>query len=124
MKFAVFTCFLALIFTGCYYDSEEFIFPDNGSGSCDTTNITFSGSIKPILESVCYRCHSNSNSSLGGSIKLENYADVKLRADDGSLLGSITHATGFSPMPKGGGKLDDCSLTWFTLWIAAGSPDN
>ncbi len=124
MKSATLIGLLAFLFSSCYYDSEEFLFPDINPETCDTTNVTFSGTIQPVLQSVCYRCHSSSNSSQGGSIKLEDYADVKLRADDGSLFGSISHASGYSPMPKGGGKLDDCTLAWFYIWIDSGSPDN
>lgn len=110
--------------TGCYYDSKEYLFPQNSNG-CDTTNITYNLSVKPILNNYCLSCHSNSTAaSLGGNIKLENYVDVKLRADNGSLLGSVKQAGGFSPMPKGSSKLDDCKLTIIQKWIDDGAPNN
>ena len=107
----------------CYYDSEEYLYPKLNT-SCDTTNVTFSGTVKPILQQFCYTCHSNRNFALGGSIKLEDYSDVKIKADDGHLYGSIAHLSGFSPMPLGGTKLDDCNLLQIKVWIDSGSPNN
>jgi len=114
-------CFFA---TGCYYDSEEYLFP-NINITCDTTAVTYSGSVQPVLDQYCYRCHSNANAPVSGNnIALEDYGDVVTCAEDGSLFGSISHESGFSPMPKGGGKLDDCTITIIGTWINAGSPDN
>lgn len=110
--------------SGCYYDSKEYLFPQN-SNNCDTTNVTFSLSVSPLLSNHCLSCHGNSTAaSLGGNIKLENYADVKLRADNGSLFGSVNYTSGFSQMPKGSSKLDDCKLTIIKKWIDNGATNN
>jgi hypothetical protein len=126
MKHA-FTIFIVLagivLLQKCYYDSEEYLYPRTDS-ECDTANITYSGSVKPILQNNCYGCHSNSTSSFGGNIRLEDYADVKIRADNGSLVGSITHSGGFSPMPKGAAKLQDCDIAVVQRWVEAGAPNN
>jgi len=115
---------LIIIACSCYYDSEEFLYPKSGS-SCDTVNVTFSTSVKPILQQYCLTCHSNSKAaSLGLGIKLEDYADVKIRADNGKLYGTVAHLPGYSPMPKGGSKISDCSISIIKAWIDSGSPDN
>jgi hypothetical protein len=115
---------LSLMLTSCYYDSKEYLFPQIDT-TCDTANISFTGTIKPLLTTYCYSCHSNTNAaSEANGIALENYADVKLAVDDGSLLGSISHDAGYSPMPLGGGSLDDCSIELFRVWIGNGSPEN
>ena len=120
----LFIIIIALLFTGCYYDSEEYLFPEINS-VCDTADVTYSGSIQPVLEQYCYQCHDNTNAaSFGSNIKLEDYSDVVIRVNDGSLYGSVAHVSGFSPMPRGGGKLDDCSILLFDIWINAGSPNN
>ena len=112
-----------LSFSSCYYDSKEYLYPEL-SASCDTTNITYSGSVKPILD-LCIGCHSNSSaSSSGGGIQLQDYADVKSRALDGKLLGSIKHTGGFSPMPKNSAQLESCKITIIEKWITAGEPNN
>lgn len=108
----------------CYYDSEEYLFPQTGN-NCDTLNVTFSGSIVPLLDNNCLSCHSNSTAAgLGGSIRLEDYADVKARADDGKLLGTISHAGGFIPMPQGAPKLDECPINLVRIWITHGASNN
>jgi len=122
----IITCAVLLMFIvfGCYYDSKEYLYPILSS-SCDTTNVTFSGSVKPALQSYCVSCHSNSNAaSFGSNIKLEDYADVKIQATNGKLLGSLMHQSGYSAMPKGGGSLDACKLTTIKKWINTGSLNN
>jgi len=115
---------ILLLVTACYYDSEEYLFPEINA-TCNTDSITYSGSIQPVLELYCYRCHSNANApSAGNNIKLEDYSDVVISANNLSLYGSIAHESGFSPMPKGGGKLDDCTIDIMRIWIDTGAPNN
>ena len=109
--------------SGCYYDSQEFLYPQLNT-LCDTTNVTFTLSVKPILDNSCLSCHSNNSAaSLGGSIKLQDYADVKLRVDDGKLIGSVKWTSG-SPMPKGSSQLESCKITILEKWISATAPNN
>jgi hypothetical protein len=114
---------IALIFiVSCYYDNEEALYP-NYSTVCDTTNVTFSTTIVPILNNNCLSCHSNANAgSSGNSIALENYSDVKANAT--AIAGSIKHTGSYSPMPKNGGKLKDCSIKQFDIWVRKGMLDN
>lgn len=110
--------------SSCYYDSQEYLYPQLSS-SCDTTNVTFAGSVKPILENSCYSCHSNATAvSFGGAIKLQNYADVKLRVDDGKLIGSVKRLSGYSSMPKGSSQIESCKITTLDIWVKAGAPNN
>ena len=87
--------------------------------SCDTTNVTYFMIIKPIIENNCTGCHSGS--SLGGGIAISNYTELKAVASDGSLLGTIEHKSGYSPMPKNQVKLDDCTINIISAWINQGS---
>jgi hypothetical protein len=120
----LFLFLILLLASSCYYDSEEYLFPQI-SQTCDTTNVSFTNSVQPVLENNCYSCHSNNTAAqFGNNIKLEDYDDVKLRVDDGRLLGSILHEGGYSPMPKGGSMLDDCSVELMTIWIDNGAPNN
>lgn len=122
--FPTFIFFVIIIFHSCYYDSEEYLFPDINS-SCDTLDITYNSTVQPVLQSYCYSCHNNSNANaLGGGIKLEDYNDVKIVADNDRLLGTISHEAGYSPMPKGGSKLDDCTISQIELWVNSGAPNN
>jgi Planctomycete cytochrome C len=115
------TCLIAIIisFPGCYYDKEEILFPQT---ACDVSNVTFSRSVVPILSANCYSCHGGNTPS--GGIQLDTYTGVKLQADNGKLFGSISHAAGFSPMPKNAGSLSSCNITQIKKWVDAGAPNN
>jgi hypothetical protein len=117
------TAIFVFLLSTCYYDSEEYLFPRTDN-SCDTTQVTFALSVKPILQNSCYPCHSNSTSSLGGNIKLEDYADVSFHASNGHLLGTISHSPGFVPMPQGAAKLEECKIIIIQKWIESGFPNN
>ncbi len=95
---------------------------------CDSTNVTFSGTIWPgIINNYCLGCHSGANA--GGGVHLENYSQVAAAANipvgqPGSLWGAVSHANGNSPMPKNSNQLSDCKLTQISKWIANGTPNN
>ncbi|HVF81373.1 MAG TPA: c-type cytochrome domain-containing protein [Flavisolibacter sp.] len=92
------------------------------SSVCDSTNVTFSGTIRSIMNNKCLGCHSSSAPQ--GGINYTAYAGVKAKVDDGRLWGAINHLPGFSPMPKGGAKLSDCEIAQFKKWVDAGAPNN
>jgi hypothetical protein len=110
---------ILLLSASCYYDNEEALYPSLNS-SCDTTNVTFSGTIVSILSNNCFSCHSNANSSFGGNIRLESFADVQ--ANSARLIVAIKQ-TGAKPMPPSG-KLKTCSISQFDIWIRNGTPNN
>lgn len=90
--------------------------------ACDSTNVTYSGTIRNIISNKCLGCHSSSAPQ--GNINYTNYGGVKAKVDDGRLWGAINHLPGFSAMPKGGAKLSDCEIKQFKKWIDAGAPNN
>jgi hypothetical protein len=95
---------------------------DVNAGSCDTSNVTYSGTIAPILQLYCTGCHSGS--LLSGGIDLSVYTGVAAVAMNGSLEGAITHAAGYTPMPFGGNQLPDCEISQIIAWIDDGAPNN
>jgi hypothetical protein len=117
-----FCCLLFIVIisnSSCYYDKEELLYPQT---TCDSTTVTYSGTIVPILLSNCNNCHSGSSPSAG--INYTTYAGVKAQVDNGRFLGAVSHASGFSPMPKNATKLNNCNLAKIRKWIAAGAPNN
>ncbi len=106
----------------CYYDNEENLYPEI-SNACDTTNVTFSSTITTMMSNSCLSCHSNSTAAnFGNNIRLQDYSDVNAQGQ--RVLGTIGHNSGFSPMPKGGAKLNDCLIVQFEVWVNNGSPNN
>jgi hypothetical protein len=92
------------------------------NAACDTSNVTFTASIKPIVSNKCQGCHSSSNP--GGGYDFTTYAGVKARVSDGKLWGSVNFVTGYPTMPKNGNKLSTCELAKIKKWIDAGAPNN
>lgn len=118
ISFTTFTVFAFLI-GSCYYDNEEALYPSLNN-SCDTTSVTFSGTIVPILANNCYSCHSDANAAFGANVHLEAYTDVV--ANSSKIVVSIKQ-TGTKPMPPSG-KLKDCSITVFDIWVRKGMVNN
>ncbi len=125
LKKGVYLLVIASLTVSCYWDSEEYMYPELASG-CDTTAaVTYTGSIVPLLESYCLSCHnSGSAANLGGNIVLDTYASVKISATNGQLLGSVKHASGYSQMPKGSTKLSDYQIARIEKWINDGIINN
>jgi hypothetical protein len=92
------------------------------TGVCDTTVVTLAGQVKPIFDKYCNGCHS-ANESQGG-IDLETYNRIKRTVDNGSLIGSITHNSNYSKMPKNGNKIPDCDIAKISKWIRLGALNN
>lgn len=115
---------LVLIFTvsSCYYDKEDTLYPYAGSSLCDTSTVTYSSTIVPLLNANCNNCHQTALAS--GGVILDTYAGVQTVAANGWLMSAITHASGFIPMPKNGNKLPDCTIAKFRIWVNQGAPDN
>lgn len=120
-KSAIILLVISTIFSSCYYDIEEDLFP--GNGACDTNGVTYTATVLPALQSNgCLGCHSGSAPS--GNIPLDGYNNVKAAAMNGKLYGTISYAAGYSPMPQGGNKMSACNINRIKAWIDAGAPNN
>ena len=122
MRLVIISIFALLLTSSCYYDNEENLFPTL-SNECDTSSMSYSLDVQPLLSINCYDCHSNLNSpALGNNINLEDLSNVRALADQ--ILSSINHESGVSPMPKGSYKLHKCDLLIFEAWISKGKLEN
>lgn len=112
-----------ILLSSCYQRNAEEFYPTNPNGqNCDTTNITFSGTVEPIINTQCAisGCH-NDNST---GYNLSTYAGVKSIANSNKLMNSILRNGQSKAMPQGAPKLDDCSLVKIQKWVDAGAPNN
>jgi hypothetical protein len=118
--------FIAIIFclilaTSCKYNVKEEL--DGVATPCDTTNVTYTSTIVGIINTYsCLSCHSG-GTPIGG-FSLEDYSHVKAKVDDGRLFGAINHSPGFTPMPNGLPKMNQCDIDKVKAWIDAGAPNN
>ncbi|MCX7986773.1 MAG: hypothetical protein N2662_07530 [Bacteroidales bacterium] len=107
-------CMLGI--ASCTSDNEEDTFSgNNNNGGCDTTNVSFTKIIMPLIQNNCLSCH-NSTSPV-----LSNYDQISKNAT--RILGAIKHQPGFRSMPPGG-KLPDCSIAQFEAWVNQGKKNN
>ena len=88
--------------------------------SCDTTTVTYSGTVSSILSTNCLGCHSSSGTS---TTKLDSYVGVKAAVTAGRILGAIQHLTGYIAMPPNG-SLSTCDINKIKAWIHKGSLNN
>lgn len=89
---------------------------------CSTDNVTFAGTIQPLLNNRCVGCHGNVDP--GGGIKLQNYNQILTQVSNGKLWGAVNREAGFKYMPPSGPKLPDCNLEQIQIWINDGAPNN
>lgn len=89
---------------------------------CDTSIVTFSGVVFPILQNQCVSCHTDNLAS--GNVNLSTYTHIKSYVDNGSLIGSIEHTGGFSIMPPSGLKMNQCDIDKINIWIEGGALDD
>ena len=111
---------ILLFLAGCYNDKESILYPE--SACVPPTAPSYQADIVPILSQHCTSCHSGTFAS--GNVLLDSYAEVKKYTDNGQLMGTITWASGYSPMPKNGNKLPNCHVATLQTWIATGAPNN
>jgi len=116
-----FNLMVVIFFTTCYYDNKEDLYPQITlqQGSCDTLNITYNTTIKPIFDNYCVGCH-----GAGASFNFDGYTPLSsyLTTSSQKLIDNINYV-GSQPMPPTA-KLSSCYLRQIELWINAGYPNN
>lgn len=90
-------------------------------GGCDTIGGSrYATFVQPLVQTRCKGCHSGTNPQ--GGVKLTTYAEIKAQALNGKLYSTVTSSTNW--MPKGGAKLDDCTIIKLKTWIDGGALEN
>jgi len=118
MKKTVLSILMGITLAGCYYDKADVINPNAAYITCDTTNVTYSGTIAPILSNNnCLGCHGSS-----AITQLDTYSAVKSAATSGKLLPAVnwSNTGNYIPMPSGGSKISDCNINKIAAWINQG----
>jgi hypothetical protein len=111
--------FFLSFFVSCYYDNEEALYPSLNN-SCDTTNVTYNGTIAPLLSNNCTGCHGGSIPS--GGILLTSFASVQTVSSSGLLMNAL-NGSGVPVMPISG-SLSACKIAQFQIWIRNGMLNN
>lgn len=113
---------LAALTSQCYYDSEEELYSNYPQNQCDTSQVTFSAQISPIIAQNCAiaGCHAGANPTAG--LNLSQFENIQTIALNGKLVGRIT-GTGGALMPPTG-ALPNCDINLIKNWVNQGAPDN
>jgi hypothetical protein len=117
MKAPLFVLLLGLVLFSCSKDDDD-------DDVCDTSDITYTNTVASIMNNNCALsgCHVDGNEMVA-FFSLEGYTKAKGAADFGRIVGAISHESGFSPMPKGSNKLDQCTIDQIAAWVDAGAPE-
>lgn len=108
---------IVLIIPSCKDEEED---PE----TCVTTGLTYDNYAEEFLASNCATSGCHDADAQGGQIgSFVTYEGTKAWFDMGRVKGAINHQDGFSNMPKGGEKLDDCSIDKLSAWIDDGLPE-
>lgn len=115
---------VALLLGACASQNGEDLLASGGLPvpACDTAHVTYAGTVAPLLQQQCSGCHGGSQPAAGFAVG--SYAQVRAKAANGQLLGTLNHDPGYPPMPQGGAKLSDCDLAKLRQWVAAGALNN
>ena len=105
-----------LLLESCYRDKEDLLY---GTDNCDTTTVSFTADIMPIINNSCATvgCHVQGGSGVG---IFENYTQIKSKVDDGSFEQRVVVQQDMPPS----GPLSDCQIKHIKKWINDGAPDN
>ncbi len=112
---------LALLLSACYNDNEYDLYPFP-TAPCDSSNVTYSGTIAPIMAANCNVCHSTALASAG--VITDTPQDLAAAATNSGLWEAVSWAPGWKPMPKQASQLSPCDLGKIKKWINMGSPNN
>ena len=118
----IFTLIVASVFilSSCYRDSEEGLYRFVQS-NCDTTNITYSGTISAIVSGNCLASKCHNATDVAGGYAFDTYAGLKVVVDNGKLVNSVTYTS--NGMPKTG-KMPSCQVNQIVAWVNKGAPNN
>ncbi len=115
--------------SSCYNDKYDKLYPPVATTTCDTTTITYSHDIAPIISSNCFSpgngCHDAAGSSTSG-YNYTTYAGLVVNVTDGALLTDINFAPtkGHNNMPKNANQLAQCDINKITRWVNQGYQNN
>jgi hypothetical protein len=108
-----------LYLTSCSKESADRL---TTATPCDTTSVSFSAQVLPILQDNCYTCHTGSNSFSG--IDLSNYAILQAHVHNGDLVSAVTHDGKVTPMPYQLPMLPSCEVNTIVAWVHQGALNN
>ena len=133
IAFIIGTVLVVSVFMAHSCTYNKFSPPSAGCTAADTTNVSYSKQVAPIIASNCFTslsCHNGSSPYSG--FRYDNYASLQtflsspyFPQGSASFINCIRQTGGMYPnMPITGGKLSNCDISKIVNWINAGYPNN
>ncbi len=113
LKIVFFALVILLTAVSCKQNKEE---------CTPKKQVSYEQDIAPIIKTECFECHAPDKYKQKASrVRIFNYKFLKEYAENGVLLGALTHQKGYIPMPyKKGTKIASCSIEMIAQWINTG----
>jgi hypothetical protein len=105
---------LVSIPAACYYDNEV---EQYGVSACDTTAISFSQDILPIINGNCISCHTPGGQQ--ESSPFTNHSEIKTYG-----AGMVERVNGVGGIMPPDGSIPSCDKLKIEAWVKAGAPNN
>lgn len=105
---------------GCSKESADRL--SGSTSTCDTTNVSYSQQVLPILQDNCYTCHQGAGAQSG--IDLSNFSILQAHVKNGDLKSAVTHTGSVTPMPYGLPMLPSCEVNTIVAWVDQGALNN
>jgi len=119
-KNLLFVCIalFAVGFVSSCGDDEDPMMP----ATCDTEDVTYTNFAKNLFDSNCSNaaCHGAGTMS---TFPLSTYEEAVAAVGFGRMIGAVNRSSGFSAMPRGADKLDDCTIDKLEAWINNDTPE-
>lgn len=127
MKKIFLLALLPIIAVSCYNDKGDKLYPAPAANTCDTTSVSFSHDIMPILVASCNiagGCHDAAGLPTSG-YDFSTYAGIQPVATYDILINDIngTPSSRHNAMPKTG-TISQCDKNKLTAWVNQGSKNN
>lgn len=112
----------AVLLVGCYYDTEEHLYP---GGNCNTTDVTYTATIRQIIQVRCATPACHVPETTGPSTDFTQDADVAADVADGSFRERVFSSdAGIRMPPTSSAALSSCELAQIKAWLDAGGATN
>lgn len=118
MKIRSVCIFSVLLFlSSCYYDNKEELY-QNIPQDCETSGLTYTQDIAPLISQNCLGCHSTN----GGFFPVLETLQ-QMRSNEVEITFRITKSLGDPLVMPQGGPMPKCAVDQILAWYADGAPE-
>jgi hypothetical protein len=119
LSFSALMLVVAIGSQSCYYDKYEDLHPtDTTANACDTSNVTYSGTLKAIIDANCAnQCH---NTSYNQMPYLTTFDECKNGVEFSGVIDRIDRQSGDGLLMPPTGRMNECNITLFKVWKSQG----